>query len=156
MTPCCIVRFTPIALLALALSACSANPASPTQPSPSAAATQVATPQKWSGSTSQSRTVTFVVSGTEVVNFKFSAVGAFDCASIAGGLDFIEGGGQATISDGVFSFSGNPGGQVTFTVDGIFSSATAAAGAITVKHALATPGACPSIAYSVTWRAQRE
>src|SRR5262245_18685967 len=155
MKSCCIVPLTSIALIGFVASACSTNPAAPTPPDPSAAAAQVATPQNWSGFTSQSRTVTFVVSGTEVVNFKFSAVGGFTCTSIAGGLDFIEGTGQATISDGVFSF-GNPPGQLTYTVDGIFSSARTASGAITVRHASATSRECPTIAYSVTWSAQRE
>ncbi|PWT83004.1 MAG: hypothetical protein C5B57_07670 [Blastocatellia bacterium] len=101
--------------------------------------------------------MTFIVSGTEITSFKFSAVAAFDCESIAGGLDFIEGTGRATISQGVFSFSGgNPGGQLTYTVDGIFLSPTTASGAITLKHAVATSRACPTIALGVAWSAQRE
>ncbi len=152
-----IVALAAIAVMSLGCSDGTMSPGAPT----ALTQTDASLSSYWSGHTSASRAVTFVVSGTQVSNFTFAIGGTVECATSTGGFDLGSIGGKATISENAFSFATDSPvmhGSTSFhiTVAGTFTSDTTANGTISVTLTQIAASACPATTVTVTWTAQRQ
>ena len=129
-----------------------AAPTSPASPPASAAVYQGV----WTGQTHQSERFGFVVTANQVTRLDFNV--SYTDASCIGGLSSGALGPLASISNAEFSGTyTSPSGDLTWSIAGLFVSATSATGTlqVTATHVNHTgPASClPSV--RVTWTAQK-
>jgi hypothetical protein len=152
-----------LGLLALSViglcAACGSDTAtSPLAPTPLVTPTAVGAYQgTWTGQTSQSGPFGFVVTGEQVTRLDFNV--SFANISCLGGLSSGLLGPVAAISNAEFSRAyTNPSGDLTWSVEGTFVSATMATGIfqVTTRHTFpADPMSACSPSVQVTWVARK-
>jgi hypothetical protein len=153
----------PVVVIALTSLACSNNGTTPATSPTAAPLAGAPIDGNWSGLTSQSKQLTFVVGRNEVTQFTSSIGGTFTCPGITGGFEMGGTFGTATIRENAFSFSNeSPGSSdaptpaMTLTVEGSFTSDDTASGTLAATNARTPAPSCPPIQVSVTWTAHKQ
>jgi hypothetical protein len=152
------MRLGLLAIPVIGFCAACGSETSPLVPTSRMTPTVVSTYQgTWTGQTSQSGPFGFVVTGDQVTRLDFNV--SYTNTSCPGALSSGFLGPLATISNTEFSgASTNPSGDLTWSVEGTFVSATMATGVfhVTTRHAFpADPMSACSQSVQVTWAARK-